>query len=91
MPLNEMEKIVQEEIEKVCVIKSKFVVELRKKFKLAEYCNINDCKESSNKIPLNLTKKQKKQLKKKQKKKEKKNKKINDGNKDNNKSKDCTV
>lgn len=77
MPIAETEKIIQDEIEKASASRKRFVIELRKKFKLAEFCNHVDKESTMKPMPLNLTKKQKKQLKKKQKKKEKKNKQHN--------------
>lgn len=77
LPLDEMEKIVEEDLENIQMIKSKLTLELRKKYKMAEFAH--QVQENVQKVPLNLTKKQKKQLKKKQKKKEK-NKKNNNVN-----------
>ena len=75
LPLDEMEKIVDEDLEDIQMIKSRLTIDLRKKYKMAEFSN--QAQENTQKVPLNLSKKQKKQLKKKQKKKEKKCKKDN--------------
>lgn len=73
LPQEDMEKIIEDEIERMKETNYTITVEIQKKFKLGEYSNQAGASGFQNQQ--NQTKKQKKQLKKKQKKKEKKRKK----------------